>query len=192
MNIIVTPRLLLRPFETSDLDDVAALFGDEDVMRFIGPVRTREESEQKLQKMIAEFSELGFGMFAVIDRREKKFIGRCGLQKLDSSTLIELGYTFIKSAWGKGYATESSKAILHKAFGEWGLDTVVAVAVPENRVSVRVMEKLGMQYERSETFYGKTCVLYSILKKKLTQPSTRPYYEPLKPPAGQYRSLGIK
>ena len=191
MNIIVTPRLLLRPFETADLDEIAALYGDPEVMRFIG-VRSREESAQKLQHMISEFSERGFGMFAVIDRREKRFIGRCGIQTLESTGLLELGYTFVKNAWGKGYATEASKAVLQKAFGEWGLDELVAIAVPENFASIHVMEKLGMKYDRAETFYGRYCKLYSIVKKKLTQPSTRPSYEPMKTSALNYRSLGIK
>lgn len=176
MNIIVTPRLLLRPFEVDDLPDVAALFADPEVMHFIGEVRTEEESREKLHRMMSDFEHRGFGMFAVVDRREKKFIGRCGLQPLPGTDLLELGYTFVRSAWGKGYATEASKAVMHRAFDEWRLDEVVAIAVPENTASIHVMHKLGMQYERSETFYGKSCVLYSLVKKKLIQPSTRPYH----------------
>jgi ribosomal-protein-alanine N-acetyltransferase len=192
MNIIVTPRLLLRPFEATDRDAVGALFADPDVMKFIGKIRTPEESEQKLLKMMTEFSERGFGMFAVIDRKEKRFIGRCGLQKLDNTDLLELGYTFVRSAWGKGYATESAKAVLQKALGEWALESVVAVAVPENTASVHVMEKLGMKYDRTETFYARSCVVYTISKKKHIQPLTRPFYEQVKRPVSHYRNLGMK
>ncbi|HYM19848.1 MAG TPA: GNAT family N-acetyltransferase [Candidatus Kapabacteria bacterium] len=192
MNILVTPRLLLRPFEAADLDDVIALFSNIDVMRYIGSIRTPEESREKLMKMISEFHERGFGMFAVIDRKEKRFIGRCGLQTLDTTDMTELGYTFFPTAWGKGFATEASKAILQRAFDQWGLESVVAVANPENRVSVHIMEKIGMQYVRSDIFYGRQCVLYSISKKKPTQPSMRPFYDQITSHQSPYHHLGVK
>lgn len=192
MNIIVTPRLLLRPFEPADLPDVARLFADPEVMRFIRAPRTLIESEEKFRSMVADFNRDGFGMFAVVDRREKAFIGRCGLQPLPGTGLYELGYTFFPNAWGKGYATEASKAVLHRAFEEWGLDEVVAVADREHIRSIRVMEKLGMQFERNDVFYEKECVLYSIVKKKLIQPSTRPFSSPFIPSSQSGRNIFAK
>lgn len=179
MNIIVTPRLLLRPFEAADLPDVQRLFADPDVMRYIRPVRTADESREKLELMISQFHERGFGMFAVVDRREKVFIGRCGLQPLPGTDLLELGYTFFPSAWGKGYATEAAKAVMHRAFEEWGLEEVVALAAPENTASIHVMQKVGMHFEKTATFYDMSCVLYSLSKKKLIQPSMRPFHNSL-------------
>jgi ribosomal-protein-alanine N-acetyltransferase len=107
-------------------------------------------------------------MFAVIERKEKRFIGRCGLQPLENSGLIELGYTFVPRAWGKGYATEAAMEVLRTAFGDWGLEKVVAIAKGENRASIRVMEKIGMQHCGRERFYGKDVVLYATQRQEKT------------------------
>ncbi len=177
MNILVTPRLLLRPFTMGDLDDVIALYSDPDVMRYITAIETPEEIRASLERMISRFEERGWGMFAVIERREKRFIGCCGLQPLDATQMIELSFTLAKSAWGKGYATEASKLLLRKAFTDWGLETVVAIVQPENTSSTHIMEKLGMQYVRNGEFYHKNCALYAL--EKQPQPPTRPFREKL-------------
>jgi ribosomal-protein-alanine N-acetyltransferase len=166
MKHIATPRLLMRPFTADDFQDLYTLYNNPEVMKYItgGKPRTTEETAKALERMISRFEESGYGMFAVIERREKRFIGRCGLQPLENSGLIELGYTFIPSAWGKGYATESSLQVLRSAFNEWDLDKIVAIAKEENKASTRVMEKIGMVYSERSTFYNTEVVLYTIEK----------------------------
>ncbi len=177
MNILVTPRLLLRAFTLSDLDDVIALYSDRDVMRYIPATPTPEEIQASLQRMISRFDERGWGMFAVIERREKRFIGCCGLQPLDDTQMIELSLTLAKTSWGKGYATEASKLLLRKAFTDWGFETVVAIVEPGNTSTTHIIEKLGMQYIRNGEFYRKNCALYAL--EKQAQPPTRPFREKL-------------
>ncbi len=168
MKHLVTPRLLMRPFAQSDLNDLYSLYSDPQVMKYIsgGVPRTFEETRKSLEKMMSRFEESEYGMFALFERKEKRFIGRCGLQPLEESGLIELGYMLLPGAWGKGYATEASMQVLRTAFGEWGLDRIVAIALEENKASTRVMEKIGMVYSGRNRFYNKDVALYALEKPK--------------------------
>jgi RimJ/RimL family protein N-acetyltransferase len=179
MNILVTPRLILRPLVLEDLESCMMLYDDPEVMRFLGHV-TPEQIQLKLQERIAFFEQHRYGMYAVIDRREKEFVGRCGLEPLEGSGLLEIAFVLKRSAWNKGYATEASKEVLRAAFSEWDLDSIVAVADPDNRASINVLKKLGMEYERRDRFYDRDCVLYGI-EKKTAQPPKRPFSPLLKP-----------
>ena len=173
MKHLVTPRLLLRPFTKDDLGDLHNLYSNPETMKYIsGRPRTFEESETALEKMIVNFGRDGYGMYAVIERREKRFIGRCGLQPLEDSGLIELGYTLLPSFWGKGFATEASIQILRTAFTDWGLERIVAIALEQNRASTRVMEKVGMKFSGPAKFYGKAVVQYDLEKPKISYDSS--------------------
>lgn len=168
MKHLVTPRLLMRPFVESDFDDLFKLYSNAEVMRYIPPFRplTMEETADSLERMMLNFNEAGYGEFAVIERKEKKFIGKCGLQYHENTGLTELGYLFSHETCDKGYATEASMQVLRTAFNEWGIDKIVAVAHSENRTSTQVMEKIGMIYEKQARFYNNEMVLYSLEKPK--------------------------
>lgn len=160
----------MRPFSPGDLADLHALYSDPEVMKYIpgGNPRTLDETRDSLEKMMCNFERNDYGMFAVFERKEKRFISRCGLQPLENSGLIELSYTFVPSAWGKGYATEAAMEVLRAAFCDWGLEKVVAIAQEENRASTRVMEKIGMQNCGQGRFYDKDVVLYALEREKKT------------------------
>ena len=82
---------------------------------------------------------------------------------------IELGYRLRKASWGKGYATEGSKALILKGFSELGTQRVVAVALAANVASVRVMEKVGLKLEKRlfpERLLGNEAVIYALNKHK--------------------------
>ncbi len=145
-----TARLRLRPFTPTDFDDLYGLYSDPEVMRYIGHgVRTREETEQGLARMVGHWSRVGPGMWAVHEKGSGLFVGRCGLQPLLDTSEVELGYTLHRAFWGRGYATEGSRAALRFGFETVGLTRIVAIARPENTGSRRVMEKVGMTYERT-------------------------------------------
>lgn len=177
MNILVTPRLLLRPLTMGDLDEIVALYSDQDVMLHIPPLQTPEEIQVSLQQTISRFDEHGWGVFAMIERREKRFIGCCGLQQLETTQMMEMVFTLAKSAWGKGYAIEASKLLLRKAFSDWSLETVFAIVQPGNTSWSHIMEKLGMQYVRNGEYYQKNCALYAL--EKPSQLPKRPFREKL-------------
>jgi [ribosomal protein S5]-alanine N-acetyltransferase len=171
MKLLVTPRLLMRPFTESDLEDLTALFADPAVMQYIGPPNTLTPAKaaDRLHEMMAEFEAEGFGMLAVIERREKRFIGRCGLMRLEGGDEIELDFIFSKHAWGKGYATEAAKEVLRYAFNVLKLNRVVGVTHPNNLPSQRVLEKLGMQHTGRKQSHGMESLKY-VIENKVTKP----------------------
>ena len=162
MREIETPRLQLRQFVPNDLDELYRLYSDPDLMRYIGKgIRTKNETETALLSILKHY-EHGFGMWAVISKDDNKLIGRCGLCFLDNTPEVELGYLLDKSYWRKGLATEASHASLNYGFEVVKLDKIIAIAQPENIASRRVMEKVGMKYEKDAYFYNKDVVYYAI------------------------------
>ena len=160
---IETARLQLRQFTLDDFDDLFRLYSDPEVMRYLS-LRTREQTQASLCKHIQHWQEHNFGMYAVIDKQSGNMIGRCGLGFLDNTPEVELGYVFDKSYWNMGLATEASKATLNYGFEEVKLNRIVAIAKPENIASVRVIQKVGMKYEKDAHFYNVDVVYYAIAR----------------------------
>ncbi len=137
-------------------------------MSLVPPFRplTMEETALSLEKMIGIFTESAYGEFVVIERKEKRVIGKCGLQQLENSGLTELQFTFTPDALAKGYAVEASMEVLRSAFNDWGLEKIVAIAQSNNRHSLQVIERIGMHYEQYCRFYNREMILYSLEKPK--------------------------
>ena len=162
---IETERLILRAFEETDVGDVA-FFADPDVMRFIPRgAWKREDVESVFPRMVArrreEWRNIGYGMWAVVLKRTSAVIGHCGLQRLEESDEIEVYYLLDKPYWNKGIATEATLAALRFANG-LGLKNIVAVAMPENGASQRVMQKSGMSHVGRAYHYGLELVKYEL------------------------------
>jgi ribosomal-protein-alanine N-acetyltransferase len=158
---IETARLRLRHFNLNDFDHLFRLYSDVEIMRYLSP-RTREQTQASLSKHIQQWQQYNFGMWAVIYKETGAMIGRCGLGFLENTPEVELGYVFDKSYWKMGLATEASLATLKFGFWEVKLDRIVAIAHPENIASVRVIQKVGMKYEKNATYYGHDVVYYAV------------------------------
>lgn len=149
-----TPRLVLRQFTAADVDLLVELDSDPAVVHFITGGRTtpRTEIEQDVLPAFLGYYERfpGYGFWAAAERSTARFIGwfhlRPGPDHPDNEP--ELGYRLRKAAWGRGYATEGSQALIDKAFGELGATRVVAETMVVNTGSRRVMEKCGMTLAR--------------------------------------------
>lgn len=149
-----TERLLLRRFSEADGENLYLLDSDPDVMRYLsgGRATPREAIENEVLPRFLEyharFESLGF--FAAVDKASGRFLGWFHLRPpKDASPGLELGYRLRKEAWGRGYATEVSLALIRKAFVELGAERVVAYALAVNRPSRRVMEKAGLKLRRT-------------------------------------------
>jgi len=155
---LTTKRLTLRRFTPDDLDDLAALDADPDVMRFItgGRAIPREEvAGVLLPRYIAGYERWdGLGTWAAQDA--DGFAGWFALEPSragdEDETVVELGYRLASDRWGRGYATEGSIALIRKAFTELNVRRVTAQTMTVNAASRAVMEKAGLVYER--TFFG--------------------------------------
>lgn len=153
---IFTDRLRLRRFTPDDLDRLAAIRSDPEVMRYIGngQPNSREQARAAIERSISMWEHEGFGRWGVIDRERARLVGWCGLAFLDATTEIEIGYGIERSAWGNGFITEAAAATLRHGFETVHLERIVAVAFPENIGSTRVMEKLGMRFVGLAPYYG--------------------------------------
>lgn len=154
---LVTDRLELRPLELVHVEPLLEVFGDADVMRFVGPERrplTGDEVRGLVAEAAARWARHGFGSLAVVDRATGHVVGEAGLQVLEAGPDVEFTGTLGRPAWGQGYATEAGRAILRWGFAELRLPRIVAVTDPENRASQRVVEKLGMVLLGPRDCYG--------------------------------------
>jgi len=160
-----TPRLVLRRFTGDDLDAIGAVFGDPEVMRYVGSRRapwTSEEVGEALDRVEAHWREHGFGPLAVVERATGVVTGECGLQLLEEGPDVELAYTLARGVWGRGYAAEAAAAVLKWGFGTLGLARVVGVTYPENLASQRVLEKVGMRRLGLRHCYGSDLVEFAL------------------------------
>lgn len=144
-----TPRLLLRRIDRDDLDFFAALFADPEVMRFSMGVRTREESAQWIERTTGLYAERGYGAWGIVEKRSSQLMGFCGLldQTIDGTPEVEVAYRLAEPYWGQGFAPEAAAAVRDLAFNEFGLARVIALIDPNNVRSVRVAEKIGMDWQ---------------------------------------------
>jgi ribosomal-protein-alanine N-acetyltransferase len=162
MPLIETERLRLRIISRDDLDDLAALFADPDVVKYVGDGKpaSREEAEKTVDSIIAHWQKHGFGRWIATDKSSGRFLGFGGLRSLSGTP--EVVYHLTKQSWGQGFATELARAALRFGFDERGFDRIVAIAKPPNIASIHVMEKLGMQFEKHAQYYGIDVLQYSI------------------------------
>jgi RimJ/RimL family protein N-acetyltransferase len=149
-----TERLQLRRFTDDDVANLVELDSDPEVMRFINggrPTPPDEIASDVLPAFLRYYERYaGFGFWAAVERPTGRFLGWFHLRAAPESPPgeVELGYRLRKSAWGKGYATEGSRALIEKAFAELGVDRVFATTMVVNVASRRVMEKAGLKFVR--------------------------------------------
>jgi RimJ/RimL family protein N-acetyltransferase len=155
---IETPRLVIRTFEPRDAGAWIAMVNEPEVSRFLppGPDATMEIFRQALERRHVMEREVGYAMWAVDDKATGAFVGQCGIRPVEEGAgpEIDLAYHYTRVCWGKGYGTEAVIAVLAYGLGPVGLDRIMAVAMPENTGSWRVMEKAGMRYEGLVDYYG--------------------------------------
>ncbi|HZS08692.1 MAG TPA: GNAT family N-acetyltransferase [Blastocatellia bacterium] len=164
---IETARLRLRGFTTDDLNDLSAIRADPDVMRYIGgSPDSFEQVQSALNNILLHWEQHGFGRWAVADREDGGLIGWCGLSYLEDTGEVEIGYGIAKPYWGKGLTSEAAAASVRYGFEELALGRIVAVALPDNTASRRVMGKLGMRYVKVAHHYNAEVVYYEISREE--------------------------
>ena len=151
MNVLETDRLILRQFSIDDADFILRLLNEPSFIRNIGDrgVRTLEDARSYLTRVpIASYERNGFGLYLVVLKESGESIGMCGLIKRDALEDVDIGYAFLPEYWSKGYAVESAQAVKDYARDVIGLKRLVAITDPENQGSIRVLEKIGLKFEK--------------------------------------------
>lgn len=171
---IESERLILRRLDEGDLEFLVRLHADPEVARYLalGRPRTREESAAWLESVMRNYEELGLGQLAVVRKQDGVLLGRCGLADLvveakagvsavprgwyhreeapEDAEIVserELGYTFDRSCWGQGYASEAARCVFEYAREVLKLPRVVSVIHPENIRSLRLVQRFGLRRE---------------------------------------------
>ena len=159
-----TQRLLIRPMEPADAEDLREMLADPSTWEFIGAqaVRSLEDARALVERKAAYQEQHGFAMWTVLERASGRAIGDCGLQLLEEGPEVELGYHMAPAMRGRGLTTEAARACLDAGLGRLGLERIVAVAWPENTASIRVMQKAGMTFVGPGHHYGHDTVMYEL------------------------------
>lgn len=174
-----TDRLIIRPFEMQDVEEVHQMLSDEEVMRYLpDEIKSSEETRSILDWLIECYRKntpehIVKLTLAVVLKENHRLIGWCGLGPVEFSPQeIEIYYGFSKDCWNRGIATEAAKAVLDFGFKTIKVDRIVALARPENVASARVIEKIGLVYEKTienlpekyRWFDG--CLYYSLSREE--------------------------
>lgn len=158
-----TRRLRHRALTVDDAEAFFALNSHPDVMRY-----THEPLLQSLDEARAaiagypDFHTVGYGRWGCVLKETDKVIGFCGLKPLPDLNVVDVGYRFLPEYWGQGLATEACRACLEFGFEVLHLERIVGFALPENRASIRVMEKVGMELEGTLEIDGVSALQYAI------------------------------
>jgi len=152
--IFKTKRLYFRPFELSDAAEMYALNADPDVIRYTGnaPFESINAAKAFLQNY-TDYARNGYGRWAVIRQSDSAWLGWCGL-KLNEDGFTDIGFRFHKKHWNKGYATEAASATLEYGFQELNISQIIGKAAQDNLASIKVLEKIGMQYWKTKKSDG--------------------------------------
>lgn len=162
-----TDRLLVRHFNTDDLDDFAALCADPQVMRFVGDGTPLPRSgiEHWIAVCRRKYADRGYGTSAVFEKASGRFIGYCGVVRAPDNDFDELIYVYHVDTWGKGYATEAARAMLAYVFGRSTLDRIYATIHPDNAASINVATKLGLRFDHQEIDEDGTPVAFYVIDR---------------------------
>jgi RimJ/RimL family protein N-acetyltransferase len=149
--VLTTDRLILRQFAPADASFILSLLNDPAFLKFIGDkgVKTIDDARNYLTNgPIASYQRHGFGLYLVELKETGTPIGMCGLLKRDSLEHVDLGFAFMPDYRGQGFGFESANAVVSFARNNLNLDHILAITDPENEASIKLLEKLGFQFER--------------------------------------------
>lgn len=151
MNNLETERLLLRQFTAADAAFILEQVNEPSFIQNIGDrgVRTLDDARAYISNgPVASYTKNGFGLYLVALKKTGESIGMCGLIKRDTLDDVDIGYAFLPKFWGKGYAVEAALCVKAYAKDVIGLKRIVAITNPDNEGSIRVLEKIGLRFER--------------------------------------------
>ncbi len=171
---IETERLILREILTTDVEGMFELDSNVTVHKYLGnnPVKTKQQVVNVIKFIREQYEERGIGRFAAIEKSSGDFIGWSGLKlNIDEKeelnnirNFYDIGYRFLPRYWGKGYATESSLAIMDYGFNELNIKTICGAADIKNIASNKVLQKIGLKYINDFPFKDITASWYELKK----------------------------
>ncbi|NMB90721.1 MAG: GNAT family N-acetyltransferase [Chloroflexi bacterium] len=168
MAILETPRLYMRPPLSSDLQLLAQLWGNPEVMRYLPGSRPRslEMTHTLLEIMLNHWRQYPYGTWIVTLRADNSWLGYCGVQHLQGDPGVELLYALEPHYWGQGLTFEAARSAVRYAFTAAGLERLMAAVAPENMASRRILAKLGMRHDPTCQHYGPEVWHYTLTRQE--------------------------
>ncbi|MBD2259566.1 GNAT family N-acetyltransferase [Pseudanabaena sp. FACHB-2040] len=158
----------MRPIQVSDLDALAAIWADPEVTCFLpsqGVPISRENTEKALQSFISHWQQRSYGVWAIVENTSPfEMVGYCGLRYLSELGEVEVLYGLARDYWGRGIATQAVRASISYGFNVANLDRIVAMVMPDNQASRRVIEKAGLHYEKQIHKFNLDALYYAIAR----------------------------
>jgi RimJ/RimL family protein N-acetyltransferase len=155
VNVLETDRLVLRRLTVDDAELILDLLNQPSFLRYIGDkgVRTLDDARDYILKgPMDSYERFGFGLYLAVLKEDGVPIGICGLLKRESLEDVDVGFAFLPRFWSKGYACEAASAVVAYGRSTLGLNRIVAITAPDNEGSIRVLEKVGLRFERMIKF----------------------------------------
>lgn len=166
--VFQTERLFVRPYTMDDLDNFFRLNGDKEVMRYIRPAQTFEQSKEFLLKIILAYAQRpGTGRWGMFSHNDQEFVGSFALIPVEGSDRLQLGYAILKENWGKGWASEAIRGGIQYAFLHLKLTEIAAITYPENLPSQKLLLKNGFVFEKTFREEDKDLSLYLLRRHEL-------------------------
>ena len=150
--MLETDRLILRPFTLDDAEAWLPLISLPEIIRYTGdtPATSVDQARELLRtRPLRDYAVHGYGRMAVIEKASSRLVGFNGFKYVADLQEVDIGYRFLPDCWGKGYATESALTLMAHGRREHGFRRIVGTVHPENPASGKVLEKLGLRYERT-------------------------------------------
>jgi len=148
--VLLTPSLILRALQLSDLDDLYEYASDPEIDHYVPweHYKHSEEARNNLNEFLEEYQKDGLGAWGIEHRADNKLIGIINTSiPHRTNRRVEMGYTISRAYWGRGFATEAVQAVIQFGFEKMDLVRIEAVVLPDNIASARVLEKVGMKFE---------------------------------------------
>lgn len=183
--ILTTEHLILRTWKADDIPLMAAISSNPLVMEHFPSTQDLSATQELIDDINQHYKKFGYSAYAVETKDTHEFVGFVGLNQPsfeipnfipDSLPIVEIGWRLSSQHWGKGYATEAAKAVLHYAFMELKLNEIISFTVPANTKSRRVMEKIGLHHSEIDDFDHPKLSNDSPLKQHVLYRLTRNEY----------------
>lgn len=165
--LLETERTLVRSFHESDINAYAKIVSDPEVMKYIGygDAHTFDQAKRYLEDLMAYEKEYGFSRFAVISKDNRKLMGFCGYKEFNGD--IDFGWRYAKEYWKQGYGFEVAHKIFEYGKTDLRLEEIVCISHPENKGSVRIIEKLGLAYIKTIRLFDRDVMRYVWMRREL-------------------------
>lgn len=178
-----TARLRAYRLQPEHFALLLAMHQDGVTMATLGGVRSEQQTREYLRRFLTHWNDNGFGMWVLYDR-EQRFVGRTALRRMElgGHMEVEAGCALLAPFWKQGLASEIVSALVEMAFTRLGLPNVAGFALPDNRASIRILEKLGFAYEKDVEYAGRRHVLYRLKREQFASHNASPGVPPAAAP----------